>query len=422
VINETLDIAMFSIHSSPIGELGTKDTGGMSVYIRELARELGQAGHRVDIFTRLQNHGGKSVRRLYNNVRLIHLSIGNTMSLSKLELYPYLEDLFQAVENFRAGEELRYDLVHSHYWLSGRLGQYAQTRWHVPHVIMFHTLGGVKNTTGIGAKEPDLRVVTEKILSQTCDRVLAATQREREQLMRYHHIAPDKIGVVPCGVNLELFRPLDKSAARRELGFDRNESIVLYVGRFDPLKGIERLIDAMTYLTPCPRLRLVLVGGDGNHTSEAQNLRNRSARLGLQNVVTFAGRIPQDCLPPYYCAADVLALPSYYESFGLVGLESLACGTPVVATPVGAMEHILRPGVTGEIVSNCSPRSLAAVIEPFIRKPPAVSPSPEQIRASVIDYHWSLVARAVLEQYKLVLTRPYPGKLQILPAHASQSA
>jgi len=418
-MTEPLDVAMFSIHSSPIGELGTRDTGGMSVYVRELARELGRAGHRVDIFTRLQNHRSESVKALNENVRLIHLNIGNTMPLSKLELYPYLKHLLRALENFKTSQGIHYDLVHSHYWLSGRLGQYAQTRWHVPHVIMFHTLGGVKNTTGIGEREPDLRIATEKDVSRTCDRVLAATQREREQLIRYYDVEPEKIGVVPCGVNLNLFRPSDKSSARRQLGFDGNEAIVLYVGRFDPLKGIQRLIAAMTYLTPYQPLRLVLVGGDGNHTAEAQNLRNLSDRLGLQNVVTFAGRIRQDRLPPYYRAADVLAVPSHYESFGLVGLEALACGTPVVATRVGAMERILQPGVTGNIVANESARSLAEAMEPFIRKMPAAPPSPEQIRATVIDFDWSRVARAVLEQYALAARPPQPRQLPILLAEAS---
>jgi len=396
---DQLQIAMFSIHSSPIGELGTKNTGGMSVYIRELARQLGARGHCIDIYTRLNGSKHNRIIDLDDNVRLIHLSAGNNSYIHKLTLYYYLSDFFRALQKFREQENLQYDLIHSHYWLSGRLGSWVQDRWNLPHIVMFHTLGTVKNIAGVADQEPDLRIATEKKLAKTCQRILAPTVREKNNLLTYYNAPAGKIGVVPCGVNLDLFQPMDRAAARQRLGFDGDESIVLYVGRFDPIKGIDRLLEATTHLRHHRRLRLIIIGGDGPDNAEYQNLQKLAYKLGIQNKVTFVGRIEQNHLPPYYSTADVLVVPSYYESFGLVGLESLACGTPVVATEVGAMRSILRNGETGRIVADANPRSLAQAIEAFIARPGSEKPSTDMIRASVLKFGWANVAAAVIDEY-----------------------
>ncbi len=394
---------MFSIHSSPIGELGTKNTGGMSVYIRELARHLGLFGHRIDIYTRLNGTRHNQIIELYDNVRLIHLSAGSNGYAQKLALYYYLSDFFRALERFKNQEDLDYDLIHSHYWLSGCLGSRVQDRWNIPHIVMFHTLGTVKNSAGLADREPDLRIAAEKKLAQTCQRILAPTDREKENLLKYCHTPAQKIGVVPCGVNLELFRPIDKAAARQRLGLDEDESIVLYVGRFDPIKGIDRLLEAMAHLKHLKRMRLVIIGGDGPDAPEYQNLMQLCTKFGIQKSVHFVGRIEQDQLPPYYSAADALVVPSYYESFGLVGLESLACGTPVVATRVGAMEDIIEDGKTGHLVADLAPRGLANSLEKVISNPKATLLSADAIRASVLKYGWPNVAAAVFNEYESVL-------------------
>lgn len=398
---EQLRIAMLSVHSSPVGELGTKDTGGMSVYIRELARELGSRGYWVDIYTRVDASQKNQIAELYENVRLIQLRVGNKRHMHKLALYPYLVDFFRELEQFKASESFDYHLIHSHYWLSGRVGTWAQERWNVPHVFMFHTIGAVKNNTVGSEKEPGLRTATEKHLARHCDRILVATDKERDHLMQHYGACPETIAVVPCGVNLDLFRPLNKTRARQQLGFTQDESIVLFVGRFAPLKGIDRLLEAAAYLQHHQRLRLVIVGGDGQRTPETQNLQRLSRRLGIQDSVTFVGRIEQDRLPPYYSAADVLVVPSYYESFGLVALESLASGTPVVATKVGAMESILQDGKTGHVVSNGSPILLANGIEAFISR--SLPVSADAIRASVLRFSWENVAATMIDEYAAVL-------------------
>jgi D-inositol-3-phosphate glycosyltransferase len=271
--------------------------------------------------------------------------------------------------------------------------------WQRPHVITFHTLGAVKNSTGVGEPESLLRIATEKNLAATCERVLSTTAKDKVQLVRLYDAVSDKIGVVPCGVDLNLFRPLGMAAARHRLGFSPDHPIVLFVGRFDSVKGIDRLVTAMRYLRRKDSQRLVLVGGDGLASPATRCLQKQASDLGLQDSVTFAGRIVQDRLPLYYSAADVLVVPSFYESFGLVGLEALACGTPVVATPVGAMESILQQGRTGQVVTEAAPRLLADAIEAFLPNKARKTVSAADIRASVLQFSWSKVAAALAAEY-----------------------
>ena len=399
--SDPLKVAMLSIHSSPIGKLGTKNTGGMSVYIRELACKLGQDGHRVDIYTLLRNADHRPMINIDDNVRLIQLGIGKKRNVSKLDLYHYLSNFFRSLEHFRIAENLDYDIVHSHYWLSGLLGNWAQKLWRRPHIVMFHTLGAAKNSTSVGIREPGLRLAVERKIVKSCHRVLAPTEREKERLMNYYAAPSEKIGIVPCGVNLDLFFPIEKGIARKKLGFNPEDTILLYVGRFDPLKGLNRLMGAMAYFKNRKRLRLLIIGGDGNGDPEFRQLRQTAVDYGIEDKVVFGGRIEQEHLTPYYASADALVIPSHYESFGLVGLEALACGRPVISTPVGAMVTLLRQNKTGQLVKDTSPRGLAKGIESIISDLKLFSA--DRIRESVLRYSWSTVAFAILEEYERVL-------------------
>lgn len=394
-----LKIAMLSVHSSPMGELGTKDTGGMSIYIRELAYELGKQGHLVDIYTRQQHHSGTQIQHLSENVSLIHIKAGLSGYIQKLDLYPFLPEFFQNMEEFRIREGRRYDIVHSNYWLSGRVGTWAQVYWHVPHFVLFHTLGAVKNMFSIGVPEPELRIAIEKQVSKTCTRILAETKREQKQLIQLYEAAPDKISVVPCGVNVDLFRPLLKEHSREQLGIDKNELVLLYVGRIDPLKGIDRLITAFSYLQHHQRLRLLIVGGESRETADFKSLQELALNLGVHRTVTFMGRTEHANLPLYYSAADALVLPSHTESFGLVALESLACGTPVVATRVGAMDQIITSGRNGYLADSADPHLLTQEIERLIAALRAGKLSRTAIRQSVQNYRWSQVAQMMVNEY-----------------------
>lgn len=397
-----LRIAMLSVHSCPLGSLGTRDTGGMSVYIRELAVELGKLGHSVDIFTRVHDPNDGQIDELGQNARLIHLKAGDGEEMHKLVLYSYLPDFACNVENFRKLNGLSYDLIFSHYWLSAQVGQELRVWWGVPHIVMFHTLGAVKNSLGIGEEEPELRLETERELIRDCHRVIASTEREKEALLHYYGASPEKIGVVPCGVNRELFQPIDQRLARQELGW-RDDRIILFVGRIDPLKGIDRLLEAVACLPDTRGLRLMIVGGDGQSESEIERLHQLARALGIQDLVTFLGLIKHERMPYFYSAADVCVVPSYYESFGLVALESLACGTPVVTTDVGDLRKIIRPGETGYVVASASPTELADKMALILSRPVRDTTSIQSIRASVAHFSWSNIARAIAEECHRVL-------------------
>jgi D-inositol-3-phosphate glycosyltransferase len=397
---------MFSIHSSPIGILGKRDTGGMSVYVRAVAQDLGQQGHAIDIYTGRSNGDGQVIQSLGENVKLIRLGNGNGRDISPVAMYQQLPDFFQDLETFRNRHAIEYDVIHSHYWLSGCLGHMAQERWQRPHVVTFHTLAAVKNSTGIGSPEPALRLTTERKLAGECHLIVSSTEQEKGQLNRFYNVAPERIVVVPCGVDLNLFRPVGKPEARRKLGYPREESILLYVGRFEPLKGIDRLLEAAAILARQRKVRVVLVGGDGPRSTEEKRLRKAVRAFGLQNHVTFAGRIEQYQLPLYYSAADVLVVSSHYESFGLVVLESLACGTPVVATPVGAIESLLVEGRSGYVLDNADSETLAAGIERvlFIPETGRTPMTPNDIRATVRHRSWSTVAATLSQEYTNICT------------------
>jgi D-inositol-3-phosphate glycosyltransferase len=399
---------MLSAHSCPVGNLGAKDTGGMSVYVREIARELGKQGILVDVYTRVHDPKDNQIVELGQNARLIHLRAGKDRDMHKLAVYPYLPDFAGNLENFRKHNNLHYDLVFSHYWLSGWVGKYLQRWWHVPHVMVFHTLGAVKNAIGIGEKEPGLRIETEMHLIKSCHRIIATTEREKDDLIRHYGASPERIRVIPCGVNLDLFQPKDKEIARQQLGFGEGKGL-LFVGRIEPLKGIDRLLRAMTYLHNGHRLRAVIIGGDGNSHNEVERLKRLSRELRIEDSVTFLGVVKHEKLPCFYSAATACVIPSYYESFGLVALESIACGTPVVATDVGGLKSIIHQGETGYVVMDDSPRSLADKIALLLSSPDARSVC--SIRASVTRFSWSNIAQQIINE---VLADYFAQRAQIV--------
>jgi D-inositol-3-phosphate glycosyltransferase len=402
--SSALKIAMLAAHSCPVGELGAKDTGGMSVYIRELARELSRQGHTVDVYTRVHDPADPIIDDLGKGARLIHLRAGQEARINKLEVYTCLPEFTRNLENFRENNGLGYDLVFSHYWLSGLVGQSLQPQWRVPHAIMFHTLGAVKNVIGIGEGDPALRIASEKELVASCQCVIAATDRGKAELEHYYDAIPGKVSVVPCGVNIELFQPVAQNLARLKLGLT-GERILLFVGRIDPLKGADRLLEAVSYLKNFHNLRLVIIGGDESSRSEVEKLRKLSIELGIQDRVTFQGTVKQTELPYFYSAADVCVVPSYYESFGLVALEALACGTPVVAADVGDLKNIIRQGKTGYVVNGNTPASLADGIARLLSRPSRDMESALTIRASVSRFDWANVAGELIRKLRPVLDK-----------------
>ncbi|MFH1651698.1 MAG: glycosyltransferase [Chloroflexota bacterium] len=400
---QRLKIAMLSVHSCPVGNLGTKDTGGMSVYIREVARELGRQGHLVDIYTRVHDPADPQIVEFGDRARLIHLPAGDDFAIPKLALYLHLPDFACNLERYRRENGLSYDLVFNHYWLSAWVGQYVRQWWHVPDITMFHTLGAVKNRFGSRTDEPDLRIETEKEMAAGCRRIIAATAREKEDLQRHYHVPSNKVSVVPCGVNPDLFRPTPPEESRAMLNLPRSEKIVLYVGRIDPLKGVHNLIKAISLMPAETRPRLLIIGGDPTTSREMNHLEELAREGGISGSVDFRGIMPQSELPHYYAAADVTIIPSYYESFGLVALESLACGTPVVAADVGEMKSIIRQGETGLVLADNSPQNLAGGITAALEHLSGRPSVRRKARESVRRFHWPLVAEELSHIFRQVV-------------------
>jgi len=405
-----LNIAMLSIHSSPVGELGTENTGGMSVYLLELSKEIGKQGHSIDIFTAQTHLQSQKIISLDQNIRVICLPIQSLKPLSKLELFDRLPDIFSSIEEFRGSQDIQYDLIHSHYWLSGVVGNYARRKWDVPHITTFHTLAACKNLTKSGQPDPDLRVRYENEIARTADLIIVACQREKENVRLHCQVNPSKIKVIPCGVNFDLFRPESKELSIQKLGLQKKKHYILYVGRFSPVKGLERLIFALSLLKDDRELQLLIVGGDGEASPETQKLLTLAKELNVQHMLSPLGRVEQANLASYYNAADLLVVPSYYESFCLVVLEALACGAPVVATRVGAADSIILEGKTGFVVDDNSPELLARGVQNFFASPMYRSLDRDLLRSSIFNYSWPNIGKMIVEQYNSLVREYQRGR------------
>jgi len=396
--NRKLKIAMLSVHSCPLGQPGGRDTGGMNVYIKELSRALGETGHCVDIYTRAHDPRDEQMEELAPNVRLIHIKAGRVEDMAKMTQYGHLDDFLDNIEDYWNKNRLVYDLIHSHYWLSGQVGKWLGQRWNIPNIVMFHTLGAVKNRLAIGENEPVLRLIKEKEVTTDCQHIVVATEREKKDLVNHYGAAEEKISVVPCGVNLELFKSIDKSDARKSLKLNGHR-VVLFIGRIEPLKGIDKLIKAVARLNNLGSKRLIVLGGDEHSKEEVKELKRLSRELAIDKSIIFHGSVGQEKLPLFYSCADVCVIPSYYETFGLVTLESLACGTPVVATDVGAAASVIEDGRNGYLVKDNNPGTLAEKIDMVLKNTDGSLEDKQSIRKTVKDYNWKNIAGDILEKY-----------------------
>ncbi|MFH1139087.1 MAG: glycosyltransferase [Pseudomonadota bacterium] len=386
-------LAVLSLHSCPLEEPGAGDAGGMSVYIRETARELGRRGCRVDVFTRRHGPEHEPIVAWGDNVRLIHIDAGGNERLPKSAVFNHLEEFFLGLESFRLRSGVRYDLVQAHYWLSGCLGLQAGRFWNVPLAMTFHTLGALKNEHRPGAPEPDRRLAWEKKLIRDCDLIVSPSEREKKAVLSLGQGRAARTAVIPCGVDLDLFRPVDRKEARKKIGLGDEEKVLLYVGRLDPVKGLDRLLAAFALLRAKTPLKLLVVGGEGRPPLPPGD-------GGAADDVVFFGRRPQSELPIYYSAADVFVLPSYYESFGLAGLEALACGVPVAAADVGDYRAILRDETMGKVAADGRPESLAEAIAALLPGAGDRDRVPDIFRAVVGRYSWGRTVDALLGEYR----------------------
>jgi D-inositol-3-phosphate glycosyltransferase len=400
-------IAVISAHTSPLARLGGHKAGGMNVYVRETAIELARLGHTVDVFTR-DDGSHPEIVELAPGARVVHLSAGPRDAVDKDGVWQHLPAFLHSLRCFKERQGLQYDLVHSHYWLSGWVGSYLQRLWDVPHVTMFHTLGAVKNRARDAEHEPQHRIDAERRVVATADAVVAASAHEVDQIAELYGGDPARTAVIPCGVNLDLFGPLDRVKARQALGLN-GAPVVLFVGRLEPLKGPDLLIDMLPHLDD-GQTTLVIAGGDAQAADYKRDLRRRARELGVASRVRFVGAVQQDELPLYYSAADVCAIPSYYESFGLVALESMACGTPVVASKVGGLPGTVHDKVNGYLVPERTPQAFAERVGAVLADSARRRWMREAALATVERFRWSSVAAELDKLYdRLWATRAATG-------------
>lgn len=399
-------VAMLSVHGGPLGQLGSGEAGGMQAYVRSLSRELGRRGVSVDVFTRRSDPSQPDIVEFSPNARVIHLTAGDAAPVHKSSLFGLLPEFICNLQRFRRNAGLDYNVIHSHYWLSGWVGNLLAPRWDVPHLVMFHTLSRLKGLLNQESGDPENRAEVEARVIAGAHRVVAASEHERQGLVEQYGARRDRVAVVPCGVDLGLFEPGDRESARRRLNLSGD--VLLFAGRMDPIKGLDLLLRAVALLKDRPNLSLVLVGGSA---AEKEMLRTRALAesLGIGHLVQFRGSVPQEDLADYYRAATVTVVPSRYESFGLVPMESLACGTPVIGSMVGGLPTVVHDGVNGLLVPWRTPRAFADAIGRILDDEATRDALRSRARRSVERFGWGAVAERILSLYGAVSDRRLPA-------------
>jgi D-inositol-3-phosphate glycosyltransferase len=355
-------IAVISMHTSPTASLGQNANGGLNVYVREVCTAFSDRGIATDIFTRKQSTDDPNVEQLAPLSRVIYLPAGN--GLDKYSLFREVPSFAERVMDFAAGENINYDLLYSHYWLSGEVACLLRPQLAAGWAHIAHTLGLVKNRTlAAGARpEPQLRIHVEGELAQQADLLIASTSDEANELTDAYGADPERVFMVPPGVDLATFQPMDRAVARRELGYG-SERVLLFVGRLERLKGVEVAIRALALLRDRQHddVRLLILGEDSHEgdESEKDRLKAIASETGVRDRVDFVGSVAHHELPYFYAAADVCVMPSYSESFGLVALEAQACGCPVVASGVSGLRSVVRDEVSGYLIDEHDPAAYA---------------------------------------------------------------
>ncbi|TME62025.1 MAG: glycosyltransferase family 1 protein [Chloroflexi bacterium] len=412
-------VAMVSVHACPLAKLGGRDSGGMNVYVRELARDLGARGIEVDVFTRWREKDDPRIQPLGPNARVIHIASGPLGYWPKINVYEHLDE-FTAKLMAEVEEQGRtYDVLHAHYWLSAKVARTLEQRWKIPTVQMFHTLGLVKREVmdeDIDG-ESDVRIEIEREAVRRSAAVVAASAIELGELRRFYKADPARVAVIPCGVDPEVFHPVRQADAREKLARDQCERLILFVGRIEQIKGIDVLLRAMALLFfRRPDLRsevcLLVVGGaldpgdEAPETEKILELRRLVHEHRMEANVSFVGSRDQEDLALYYAAADVCAVPSLTESFGLVALEAMACGTPVVGTRVGGLQTVITDGESGLLVPAGDYEALAEAIARVLTDARLRMHLAHGARERAEHFTWRRVGDRMVELYERVLARP----------------
>jgi len=399
------------VHTSPLDQAGTGDAGGMNIYVVEAAQNMAAQGVQVDIFTRCNNAEVADIVEFAPGVRVIQLNVGPVSGVTKEQLPKLIPDLSAAFKEYLSREH--YDVIHSHYWISGKVAMPVAKDLHIPLVHTMHTMARVKNLNLAEGEtpEPMIRVQGETQIVAAADALVANTDAEAASLVSLYEACPDNVSVVSPGVNLKVFTPgTGRAAAREIVGLDKDAHIITFVGRIQPHKGPEVLIRAIAELVShSPHLRAKLIvniigGASGANQSEVERLKELTTWLGIDDVVRFAPPVLREELPNWYRASDLVCVPSYSESFGLVALEAQACGTPVVATAVGGLRTAVADGISGVLVDGHDPRAWSSVLARLLQEPQRRVLLSMGAVEHASHFGWDATSRGTLDIYDRVLT------------------
>jgi D-inositol-3-phosphate glycosyltransferase len=410
-----MNVAMLSYHTCPLATLGGKDTGGMNVYVRDLTLELGRIGIHVDVFTRSQDeHVPHVLHDLGFGNRVVHMPAGPEHPLPKWELPEHIPQFVEGVKKFSKEKGIHYDLIHSHYWMSGLAAEALSDAWGgTPIVQMFHTLGEMKNRVARTEedREGTYRLEGERHVLVRVDGVIAATEAEKAQLEWLYQADMSKVYVVPPGVDKRHFYPIPADEARQFIGLDPDARMILFVGRIEPLKGLDTLIKAVACLRVkdlAEPVHLAVIGGDPEAapeemSAEMARIQKMCDELTVGKMVVFLGKRSQDTLPYYYSAAEVVVMPSHYESFGMVALEAMACGTPVIASQVGGLAFLVQDGVTGYHVPDEDDKALCEKLTALLGNESLRQALGQNAAEYAQKYAWEKIAAQIVGVYHDVI-------------------
>lgn len=403
---------MISVHECPLASSEGKEKGGINVYVFELSKALSKIGYSIDIFTRTQDTINPRIVLVYNNLRVIHLPAGPLTAIPKKDVINHLDEFAAHMYELMQTEHLSYDLIHAHYYYSGVVAHTLRTVYNNPSKIImsFHTLGLMKQLVSRSelSDEPKIRISMEQKLVKNSDFFVTSSDNDTMYLSSLYDCPQNKITSIPPGVDTILFRPKNQKAAKIAIGADPDHRIIVAVGRIDPIKGFDVLLFALKILlTSHPELSknicLWIVGGDvgedkSSWSTELQSLDRLQMTLGLATSVRFVTAKPQEKLPDYYNAADVVVMPSHYESFGMVALEALACGTSIIATDVTGISPMLKTFPKGHVISANNPIKLAEELYRVTMKQKEHHLNPKDL--SALD--WSTMATKMKKVYESV--------------------
>ena len=396
-------IGLVSFHTCPKANLGEKDAGGMNVYLDNLARSLDSIGHTVYVFTRKHDFQEDVVLSIGARSKLVHINAGN-QEVSKEDLIKLVFEFSRNVQAYMLDEGVRLEILHSHYWLSGLIGESLSETWKIPHVITFHTLAKTKLRALTVGEEHFSRSDSEYKLMGSADGILVLTQKEIQDIEQLYGEFTNKIAVVPPGIDLKMFYPYCIAAARDELNIPRESKMILFVGRIDPIKGLEVLVQAVSLIASEKDIFLYIVGGADEGDKYLSSIKALVEETGLGEKVIFTGSIAHDELRAYYNAADVFVLPSHYESLGFVAIEAMACGTPVVASRVGGIPSIVDHGSTGYLIPWRCPEAFAGRIEVLLKNEDLNRFMSEQALKRSYSVSWDSTAKIVSHYYTEIIS------------------